>query len=52
MTLEDEKRFLLLMSSFYLGDSATKASVLDNIEKVIGLYYLMKRLWLKRIAMN
>lgn len=33
MTLENEKRFLLLMSSFYLGNSPTKASVLDNIVK-------------------
>ncbi|MBE6807295.1 MAG: hypothetical protein E7527_04705 [Ruminococcaceae bacterium] len=31
MTLEKEKRFLLLLSSYELGTNATKAAVLDNI---------------------
>ena len=31
MTLENEKRFLLLLSSYVLRNGATKAAVLDNI---------------------
>ena len=32
MTAENEKRFLLLMSSFVVGCNATKSKVLDTIE--------------------
>lgn len=32
MTIEEERRFLLLLSSYALGNHVTKAQVLDKID--------------------